>query len=251
MKHSRQHAAAIGQKTELLPTADCQLPAAKAVFLDKDGTLVENVPYNVDPSRMRLARGAEGLPMLHRAGYRLIVVSNQSGVARGYFAEDALRPVERRLAELLHEAGVPLAGFYYCPHHPKGVVPAYALACACRKPAPGLIAQAAREHRIDLSRSWLVGDILDDVEAGRRAGCRTVLIDNGNETEWLLSAPRRPHHLAPDLAAAARLILGAIAGSAGILPRSQYPVDTVARLRSSPTGQPHRAFARVQSEGRL
>jgi histidinol-phosphate phosphatase family protein len=116
----------------------------QAVFLDKDGTLIENVPYNVDPGRIRLTPGAEeGLRRLHAAGYRLIVISNQSGVARGLFPEEALVAVERRLRGLLAEAGVPLLAFYYCPHHPEGVVPGLAVACACRKPEPGLILRAA------------------------------------------------------------------------------------------------------------
>jgi histidinol-phosphate phosphatase family protein len=178
-----------------------------AVFLDKDGTLVEDVPYNVDPGRIRLAPGAcRGLPRLHAAGYRLIVISNQSGVALGRFAEDDLAPVRRRLEELLGECGVGLSGFYYCPHHPRGVVPPYARACRCRKPQPGLITRAAREQGVDLADSWFVGDILDDVEAGRRAGCRTVLIDNGNETEWVRSPWRWPHLVAADLDRAASLI---------------------------------------------
>lgn len=180
----------------------------KAVFLDKDGTLIENVPYNVDPARIRLGPGASaGLPLLHRAGYRLFVVSNQSGVARGYFAEAALREVERRLRTLLAALGVPLDGFYYCPHHPDGLVPSYARACACRKPAPGLLLRAADEHGLDLERSWLIGDILDDVEAGRQAGCRTVLLLNGHETEWRAGPERRPDFVVGDLATAARLIL--------------------------------------------
>jgi histidinol-phosphate phosphatase family protein len=180
----------------------------RAVFLDKDGTLVEDVPYNVDPGRVRLAPGAAAaLRRLHDAGFLLVVVSNQSGVARGYFPEEALKAVEGHLREVLGKGGVPLAGFYYCPHHPEGKVPAFAVACDCRKPAPGLVLRACRELRIDPSRSWLVGDILHDVEAGRRAGCRTVLVDNGNETEWDLSPGRVPHHRAPDLAAAAAVIL--------------------------------------------
>ncbi len=182
---------------------------SRAVFLDKDGTLIEDVPYNVDPARIRLMpRAAEGLRALDAAGYRLIVVSNQSGVARGYFEEAALAAVETRLRELLAEAGVPLAGFYYCPHHPEGSVPAYAVECACRKPLPGLIERAAREHGIDLAASWLVGDILNDIEAGRAAGCRTVLLDNGHETEWILTPRRRPHHTAADLSEAAAVITG-------------------------------------------
>jgi histidinol-phosphate phosphatase family protein len=182
----------------------------RAVFLDKDGTLVEDVPYNVDPARIRLAAGCtEGLRSLCAAGYRLLVVSNQSGVARAYFAEAALAGVERRLRELLGEVGVALAGFYYCPHHPEGNVATYAVRCSCRKPQPGLLLQAAAAHRLDLARSWFVGDILDDIEAGRRAGCRTVLIDNGNETEWVLNEDRQPHYSAASIDEAARVILTA------------------------------------------
>src|SRR5262249_37257404 len=107
----------------------------RAVSLDKDGTLIEDVPYNVDPAQIRLLPGAAlGLRALHDAGYQLFVVSNQSGVARGLFAEEALEPVERRLHELLADIGVPLSGFYYCPHHPEGVSRPYAMVCSCQKP---------------------------------------------------------------------------------------------------------------------
>lgn len=182
-------------------------PPAGAIFLDKDGTLVEDVPFNVEPSLIRLARGAaEGLPRLKALGFRLFVVTNQSGVARGMFEEKDLEPVMRRLQELTAALGAPLDGFYYCPHHPEGSVARYALACDCRKPAPGLVLAAAAEHGVDPRASWFVGDILDDVEAGRRAGCRTVLIDNGNETEWERSPLRWPDLVARDLAEAAWLI---------------------------------------------
>jgi histidinol-phosphate phosphatase family protein len=181
---------------------------AVAVFVDKDGTLVENASYNVEPARVRLLPGAaDGIQALHAAGYCLIVISNQSGVARGFFAETALVPVVVRLRDLLQACGVPLAGFYYCPHHPEGKIPGYATSCGCRKPAPGLITRAAREQNLDLRQSWMIGDILDDIEAGRRAGCRTLLIDNGGETEWLWSPLRTPHHWAHDLAQAARIII--------------------------------------------
>jgi histidinol-phosphate phosphatase family protein len=183
-----------------------------AVFLDKDGTLIEDVPYNVDPELIRLTDGAvEGLRLLHAAGYVLIVVSNQSGVARGYFEEAALRAVERRLRDLLGAAGVPLAGFYFCPHHPAGSVEAYAVDCACRKPADGLLRRAAREHGIDLARSWMIGDILHDVEAGHRSGCRTILLDVGHETEWDLTPARTPDVVSRSLLDAAQHV---VAGSA-------------------------------------
>jgi D,D-heptose 1,7-bisphosphate phosphatase len=190
-------------------------PTRGAIFLDKDGTLLEDVPFNVEPSLIRLARGAaEGLPRLKDLGFRLFVVTNQSGVARAMFEEKDLEPVMRRLQELTTTLGAPLDGFYYCPHHPEGSVARYALACDCRKPAPGLILAAASEHDVDLRASWLVGDILDDVEAGRRAGCRTALIDNGNETEWIWSPLRRPDLVASDLAEASRKIADAVdAGS--------------------------------------
>jgi len=179
-----------------------------AAFLDKDGTLIEDVPYNVDPDQIRLAPGVgEGLAQLRAAGFRLIVVSNQSGVARGLFSESALGGVEDRISELLAGFGVDLDGFYYCPHHPEGVEPRYAMTCECRKPAPGLILKAAREHAVDLDRSWFIGDILNDVEAAHRAGCRAALINNGNETEWERSPLRWPEIVAADFAAAARFIV--------------------------------------------
>jgi histidinol-phosphate phosphatase family protein len=180
----------------------------RTVFLDKDGTLIDDVPYNVDPGRIRLAPGVlGGLSKLHAAGYRFIVVTNQSGVARGYFPESALIEVESRLRELLAQGGVPLERFYYCPHHPDGIVLDYAVDCSCRKPAPGLVLRASEEWNVDLRHAWLVGDILNDVECGRRAGVRTILIDNGNETEWMLSPQRQPHFTAANLLEAARIML--------------------------------------------
>ncbi|MES1024648.1 HAD family hydrolase [Gloeocapsa sp. BRSZ] len=179
----------------------------KAVFLDKDGTLIEDVPYNVDPLEIRLCVGAvEGVQRLAAAGYQLFIVTNQSGVARGYFPESALVAVEKHLRRVLGDFGVAISGFYYCPHHPQGIVKEFAIDCDCRKPRPGLLKKAAQENHIDLWQSWFVGDILNDVEAGNLAGCRTILIDNGNETEWQLSRQRLPRHIVKDLTAAAKVI---------------------------------------------
>jgi D-glycero-D-manno-heptose 1,7-bisphosphate phosphatase len=181
--------------------------AIRAVFLDKDGTLVENVPYNVEPRHVRLVDGAgAALRLLSRLDYRFYVVSNQDGVAHGKFPEQALHRIRDRLGDLLFRENLTLDGFYYCPHHPDGSVAKYACSCDCRKPMPGMLLSAAREHDIDLAASWMVGDILHDVEAGNRAGCRTLLIDNGNETEWRLGPRRIPTRMAPDLYAAAKLI---------------------------------------------
>ena len=178
-----------------------------AVFLDKDGTLLDDVPYNVDPDKMRLAHGAaDALALFARMDVPIVVISNQSGVALGKFDEAALRHVEHKLHELAAEAGARLSGVYWCPHHPQGTVARYARVCDCRKPAPGMIQRAAHELGIDLRRSSFVGDILDDIEAGHRAGCRAVLIDNGNETLWQRGPLREPDAIAKDMREAARII---------------------------------------------
>jgi D,D-heptose 1,7-bisphosphate phosphatase len=179
----------------------------KAVFLDKDGTLVDDLPYNVEPHRITLSAGAgAALRLLSRLDYRLFVVTNQAGIAFGRFVEADMEPVADRLRDLLFREQLTLDGLYYCPHHPDGSVPDYAHDCHCRKPMPGLLLKAAHEHGIDLRSSWMIGDILHDVEAGNRAGCRTVLLDNGNETEWRLGPRRIPTRMAPDLYTAAVMI---------------------------------------------
>ncbi|RPJ77348.1 MAG: HAD family hydrolase [Acidobacteria bacterium] len=177
----------------------------RAVFIDKDGTLIRDVSYNVDPAGIELMPGAlEALTSLARSGFAPVVVSNQPGVGLGYFTAGALAGVECRVRELLAAGGVRLLGCYFCPHAP--AAPGGVAACGCRKPAPGLLLQAARDHDIDLAASWMVGDILDDVEAGRAAGCRTVLVDTGGETEWRRSPARTPHAIVNDLRDAARII---------------------------------------------
>ena len=190
----------------------------RAIFLDKDGTLIEDVPYNVDVARIRFAPGAEhAVPRLADAGYAIAVVSNQAGVARGMFDEASVAAVGHALTERLAALGVGLAGFYYCPHDPAGAVERYRRICGCHKPAPGLLERAASELGIDLEASWMIGDILDDIEAGRRAGCRTILLDAGSETEWRMSRERLPHHVAEDLEEAAELILALDTRSRGRL----------------------------------
>jgi len=186
----------------------------KAVFLDKDGTLVENVLNNHDVERVRLLpKVSEGLRRLHDAGYVLLIVSNQAGIAHGLFSEEALHPIFARVSVLLDSSRNLISGVYYCPHDSEGRVPKYTFACACRKPLPGLLLKAAGEHSLDLKRSWMIGDILHDVEAGRRAGCRTILVNNGHETEWKMSGCRWPDFVVTDLDGAADRILGCLADS--------------------------------------
>ena len=181
-----------------------------AVFLDLDGTLLDGAPYNLDAELVTLARGAGGaLRTLQVHGYALLVVSNQPGVALGRFRLAALRSVERRVQALLAPSSVAIDAFYYCPHLPQTANIRYAVRCLCRKPQPGLLRRAALDCNVDLEQSWIVGDLLDDVEAGNRAGCRSVLIRTGRETEWRLGEHREPDGHARSLRQASQLILTA------------------------------------------
>ena len=180
----------------------------KAIFIGKDGTLIDNIPNNVDPALVTLTRGAaSGIKLLVNNGYLPVMVSNQSGVAFGYFTVDALENVVERIQELLFIEGTEMHDFYFCPHHPEGSVAEYAVACACRKPSQGMLVKAALDLRIDLSQSWVIGDILNDIEAGHRAGCRAILVNNGHETEWLNTEGRQPDFTVGNVNQAAEVIL--------------------------------------------
>jgi histidinol-phosphate phosphatase family protein len=180
----------------------------RAVFLEENGPLIDHPPNDFDPQRVILARGAGGaLRELKEHGFALVVVSSQPGVALGLCTLDGLAAVERRIQGLLAPSGVAVDAFYYCPHLPQAENVRYAVRCLCRKPQPGLLRKAARDLQVDLSASWVVGDTLDDVEAGSRVRCHTVLVDTGTETEWRIDALRRPEHLAGSLRHAARCIL--------------------------------------------
>lgn len=179
----------------------------KAVFLDKDGTLIPDVPYNVNPDLITIDEATiDALRLLKDEGFLLLLITNQSGVARGYFEEDALKGVWQKIQALLQPHGLAMDAFYFCPHHPDGNVEQYKLECDCRKPLPGLLLKAASEWEIDVNKSWMIGDILNDVEAGHRAGCSSILIDNGGETEWVQSSLRTPDYTCKTLSEAARLI---------------------------------------------
>lgn len=172
----------------------------KAVFIDKDGTLIRDVPYNINPRRVRLlAEAGRALCHMRDAGYKLIVISNQSGIARSLFKEQDLIPINQRIQSLLALHDVEIDAFYYCPHGPGD-------GCECRKPKPGMILRAARDHAIDLQSSWVIGDILNDVEAGNRAGCNTIHFNTGNETEWLKGDYRQPLHTVEDWVKAADIV---------------------------------------------
>ncbi|MBO9683842.1 MAG: HAD family hydrolase, partial [Flavisolibacter sp.] len=136
----------------------------KAVFIDKDGTLIPDIPYNVNPDRITIDNETiEGLRLLKEEGFLLVVVSNQAGIAKGYFEEKDLEQVWNKISAILQTHGLSIDAFYYCPHEPNGIVQQYAVVCDCRKPQPGMILKAASELKINLSQSWMIGDILNDV----------------------------------------------------------------------------------------
>jgi D-glycero-D-manno-heptose 1,7-bisphosphate phosphatase len=180
----------------------------RAVFLDKDGTLIKNISHNADPELIEFEPYAfEALKILHKYEFLFVIITNQPGIAFAYFTEEELKKVYEHIKEKLQQQGIIINGFYYCPHHIFGKLKAYAYDCKCRKPAPGLLFEAASDMNIDLSASWMIGDILNDAEAGKKAGCKTVLINNGNETEWLLNESRTPDYIVKDLKEAAEIII--------------------------------------------
>jgi D-glycero-D-manno-heptose 1,7-bisphosphate phosphatase len=151
-----------------------------AIFLDRDGVLIEDVHYLAAPEQVRLVPGsAEAIAALNRAGWPVVVVTNQAGVGKGLFPVEAVGEVHAHLSALLATFGATVAGYYFCPHHPEAEVEAYRVRCDCRKPRPGMLLQAADELGLDLEQSWMIGDRVSDLEAGAAAGCRTVLVRTG------------------------------------------------------------------------
>ena len=152
----------------------------RAVFLDRDGTINVERDYLYRPEEFTFIPGApEAIRMLREAGYLVVVVTNQSGIARGYYDEAALHRIHRHMDDLLARAGTSVDAYYYCPHHPDGTVDSYRSVCDCRKPLPGMLLQAARDLGIDLAASYIIGDKQADVTAGLRAGCRPLLVKTG------------------------------------------------------------------------
>ncbi len=189
----------------------------RAVFMDRDGTVLEEVGYVNHVDRVRLLeRSAEAVGRINGARLQAVVVTNQAGVARGYFPESLVHEVHDRVRTLLAERGGRLDGIYYCPHHPSVGEPPYRKDCPCRKPRPGMLVRASEEMGIDLAASYVVGDTIKDVEAGHRVGATTVLVLTGygkGELAWRASEwPNQPHHVAADLLEAVDWILSRESG---------------------------------------
>lgn len=177
-----------------------------AVFFDRDGTLINDPGYLNHPDQVQLLDGAaEALRELKGLGYQTVVVSNQSGVARGIVTEEMLEKIHERLRELLAAKGASLDKIYYCPHHPDGVIDEYRKDSDWRKPRPGMLLAAAREMDIDLAKSWMIGDTERDVEAGRSAGCRTILIST-TRSEYGYPEKSRPDHVAVNMREAVNIV---------------------------------------------
>jgi D-glycero-D-manno-heptose 1,7-bisphosphate phosphatase len=176
---------------------------APAVFLDRDGTLIEEVDYLADPAGVVLIPGAaQALKNLAQAGYKLVLVTNQSGVARGLLDESRLAQIHERLSDLLHGEGTRLDGIYACIHHPEFGSP-----CDCRKPQPGMLLQAAEDLQLDLERSWMIGDAARDLEAGKRAGTRSLLVRTGKGSALARERADEGITVTEDIGEAARWIL--------------------------------------------
>ena len=167
-----------------------------AAFLDRDGTIIEDRDYLADPDAVRLLPGAaDAIVRLGRAGWPVVIVTNQSGIGRGYMTEADYHAVRRRLDELLADAGANVLATYHCPHDPNKLP-----ACTCRKPAPGLYQRAAAEHGLDLRRSVYVGDRVRDIEAGLRAGGVGYLITADTQQQADVAAGTAADDPYPELA---------------------------------------------------
>ena len=185
----------------------------RAVFIDRDGTISEEVGYINHPSRFRVfTYSAEAIKLLNDSGWLAVLVTNQAGVARGYFTEDMIHIVHDQLERGLKEGGAQLDAIYYCAHHPSVGEPPYRFDCDCRKPKPGLILRAATELNIDLQQSWMIGDRYSDIELAHTAGVHSAFVLSGyGRGEWEHQRntwPGDPELVSEDLLQAVRQIVG-------------------------------------------
>jgi len=184
-----------------------------AVFLDRDGVINEELGYVHRVEDFHILPGVlEGLAVLQRAGYALVVITNQAGIARGIYSESTYLVFTQHIIDHFRSMGIVFLGFYHCPHHPSGLDDLYRINCNCRKPMPGLLLQAAAEHGLDLDQSVLIGDKRSDIDAGRAAGVAScVLVESG-------------HRLDPDSFKSADIVLP------GLLEAAQWIVSGHSRF---------------------
>lgn len=183
----------------------------RAVFLDRDGTINEEVGYLNHLSRFKFIRGVvQGLKIINNLGLLAIVITNQSGVARGFFDEKFLKKLHLTMLNSLKKSGARIDAIYYCPHHPHGSVKKYVIKCNCRKPATGLVEKAINDYNVSLKNSYYVGDQKRDIEFGKRLGLKTILVKTGYGRGELyfkkFNNRLKPDYIADDLLGAAKWI---------------------------------------------
>lgn len=185
--------------------------ATPAIFIDRDGTINEDIGYVSSPAELIIyPHAAEALRLVNDAGLKVIVITNQSGIARGMYSEETLGSIHKRMIEELARDGAIVDAIYYCPHHPRIGDERYRKACECRKPRPGMLIEAAREHDLDLARSFMIGDKASDINLATNAGARGVLVMTGYGRETLSNQqtwPCAPAFVAGDLLEAVKRIL--------------------------------------------
>jgi D,D-heptose 1,7-bisphosphate phosphatase len=180
----------------------------KAIFLDRDGTIVVDVGYMNNPSQIEFIPGSiDALKKINASGYKAVVITNQAGVARGLLTEDMLQTIDKTLHKHILSGGAHLDALYYCPHHAEHGHYPYKQACECRKPHPGLLKKAERDLKIDLAQSFMIGDRTSDIEAGKRVGTKTVLILNDANRGEEKNLKEQPDHIAKNLLEAVNWIL--------------------------------------------
>ena len=181
---------------------------SKAVFLDRDGTIIEDSGYVSSPDQIKFIPGAiAAVKQLNEAGYQVVIISNQAGIARGLLSEDMLQTIDKIIHRQILNGGGHIDASYYCPHHPEHGVYPYKQDCDCRKPHPGLIKKAVRDHNIELSGSFMVGDKSSDIETGKRAGVKTVFVRTGHGREEEKTLKIKPDHVSDNLPEAVRWLL--------------------------------------------
>ena len=183
----------------------------KAVFLDRDGVITKEPPYyahRIDQLEL-IPKSAEAIRLLNKNEFKVIIVSNQSGVARGYYQEKDIEIYNKAMKKKLEEENACIDAIYYCPHYPEAVIDKYKVDCECRKPKPGMLKRAERDLNLDLKCSFLIGDKISDIEAGYRAGCKTILVLTGQGNDELKKISKmniKPNYISKDLFTAIQII---------------------------------------------
>ena len=172
----------------------------KACFLDRDGVLIEEVCYLSSPNQVTiLPETIDALQLLKENNYKIIVVTNQAGVARGYFKEETIPKIHKEIDRQLAKHHLQIERYYYCPHHPDGTVKEYAISCECRKPMPGMILQAEKDFNLDLPNSFLIGDKVSDLLAAKNAGCHGIMVETGHGKEHKKDATTKGFPVLPNI----------------------------------------------------